>query len=139
MNTNQGACLNIADAIQRVNAWVKKSQELGHDFYANTLPHLNPGDVFDAYEATGRTPVASDTLEEALCGPFATVFLHQHPDEEPANWRQFVTGHYDKQYVEGFYRGFRLAVPNAFQSPDTFNLQYIRGVYDGVMAHAAVF
>ncbi|MCF8565490.1 hypothetical protein LLE49_12260 [Alicyclobacillus tolerans] len=45
-------CPTINDAIRKVHAIVSQAKELGYDILgADVGPHLNPGDVYDAYEA----------------------------------------------------------------------------------------
>ncbi|MCL6442320.1 MAG: hypothetical protein K6T83_02445 [Alicyclobacillus sp.] len=136
MSANLTPGVDIGEAIRKVNALVKHAKQLGFDILgADVGPHMNPGDVYDAYEATQYTPVASDVLESGLCGPFAAVYLHQKPDVDATAWREYVTQTYNDRYVRGFYHGFRLVVP---EPQDECEVHYIRGVYDGVMAHAAV-
>lgn len=137
MSMEPKPCADISEAIRKANALIKHAKQVGYDILgADVGPHLNPGDVYDAYEAIELTPVASHTLEPHLCGPFAAVFLHQNPEADPTAWRDYVTETYDNRYVTGFYHGFRLVVPDP---QDESEVHYIRGVYDGVMAHAAVF
>lgn len=130
-------CADIGDAMRKMNALMKYARQLGCDVLGIDVgPHLNPGDVYDAYEAIERSPVLSDTLEQHQCGPFAAVFLYQKSEQDPSVWRDYVKEMYDDRYVSGFYHGFGLIVPDPEGECDAY---YLRGVYDGVMAHAAVF
>lgn len=97
---------------------------------------LNSGDIYDAYEAIGRSAVAEDILEEKSCGPLAALFLYFKPSEDPTLLRQHIGEMFDEAYVEGFQDGFALVVSDAATEQDSL---YVRGVYDEVMAHAAVF
>ncbi|QSO46662.1 hypothetical protein [Alicyclobacillus mengziensis] len=130
-------CIDISEAVRKVNLLVKQARQMGTEILGMDIgPHMNPGDVYDAYEAIKLAPVAHATLDSHQCGPFAAVFLYEQPDVDPSGWQDHVTKTYDNRYVKGFYDGFQLNVPG---SHDGCDAHYIRGVYDGVMAHSAVF
>ena len=87
---------------------------------------LNPGDVYDAYIDINRAPSLEEEPDSARCGPFAAVYLQRFPSGDPSIAR----------YVKGFRQGFLLNLPEVFVAGET---HYLRGGYDGIMAHAAVY
>ena len=128
---------SIGSAIQFITSLVQQKRLAGEDIFQVELrAKLNPGDIYDAYEAIGRSAVAEDILEEKSCGPLAALFLYLKPSEDPTLWRQQVAEMFDEAYVKGFQDGFALVVSDAATEQDSL---YVRGVCDGVMAHAAVF
>ncbi|MCL6453967.1 MAG: hypothetical protein K6T78_10200 [Alicyclobacillus sp.] len=128
----------LADPLRQVNRLAREAKAQGWDILGLDVGrHLNPGDIFDAYEALGLTPVVSDDCASAnACGPLLAWFRHQFPDAPTEQWTAQVAAMFDGLYLAGFIDGFRLVVPERVTEQ---NLPYIRGVYDGVMAHAAVF
>lgn len=129
--------MTIEEAIRKANSLLRDAKSCGIDVLgADVKGNLNPGDVYDAFLAILRQPVVEDILEENRCGPFAAVFLYRCPDENPSSWRGYVERTFDSQYRSGFRDGFQLVVPD-FQPGES--AQYLRGVFEGVMANAAVF
>lgn len=128
---------DVTVAMRLVRGWVQDSKTRGEDPFAVVLKRrINPGDVYDAYEAIGRRPALDDDVSSAdMCGPLTALMLQERPDETVAHWRAFVAEAFDIEYVEAFRAGFRLDLPDA---PDNLPAVVLRGLYDGVMAHAAV-
>jgi len=137
MDDKRNPCDSIQAAITKVNRLLQSAKIGGQNILRIDVGgNLNPGDVYDAYFAIRRQPVVQDILEEKRCGPFAAVFLHRLPEENPLLWQEYVKRTFDSRYADGFRDGFQLVVPEHF---DAENEHYLRGVYEGVMAHAAVF
>ncbi|MCL6517949.1 hypothetical protein [Alicyclobacillus sp.] len=129
----------VQEALQHLNELVREAQASGWNWLtADVGEHINPGDVYDAYEALGLGPTAEDVLDAERCGPIAAVVLTRFQPADRALWRTLAEQRFDAQYLEGFRAGFRLTLPatsSAFRGRDAL----LRGVYDGVMANAAVF
>ena len=133
---------DVAQAMGHLRAVTQTARLAGWDIWGGECRRLNPGDVFDAYEAIHFTPDADDDPDAGRCGPFAAVVRFAEREQgnlawRTCNWRQFVDTMYCPLYVEGFLSGFSLRLPAAFTAELPGDA--LRGVHDGVMAHAAVF
>lgn len=128
---------NVNEAMRRIIDMVTNAKKAGHDILGVDVgERLNPDDVYDAINAVGRTPVIENILEPDRSGAFPAIFLFRFPDADIHEWKGYVDRTFDKHYVTGFLDGYRLIVPETGAEHET---GYLRGVYDGVMAHAAVF
>lgn len=137
MTLESASTADIGDAIRKVNALVKQAKAAGWNVLdPQDGEHLNPGDVYDAFEALPYTAVADDILESDTCGPLAAIYLYRVPGGDRDRWKTYVAETFDAAYAAGFRDGFRLQIPDTADAGDK---KYIRGVYDGTMAHAAVF
>ncbi len=132
-------CETDSEAMQKVNEMIQAANSRGWDIL--NIPvggHVNPGDVFDAYEDTGLKPTEEDVLTDDCACPLGAFIMQQyHPDNE-VSWRQLLNETFDPRYIQGFNLGFLLFIPVNMEEYFQ-NTHYIRGVYDGVMARAAVF
>lgn len=129
---------SIENAIGAVNQLAREATAAGWKLLAVDVGrHVYPGDVFNAYEELGLTPSRDHVCEPDRCGPLAAVLLHQDEGTDAINWRQGLA-QFDSNYVSGFEDGYQLIVPADCTGDDAFH-RYLRGVYDGVMANAAVF
>ena len=139
MNTVGKSQKDIAAALSQVNALLREAKSLNYDIlHLPIAANLNPGDIYDAYLATGRTPVLENILEPSHCGPLAAVFLHRFPQAQAASWKSYIQQTFDAEYLSGFNDGFQRMVPDTLSAIE-WSPNYLRGLYDGVMANAAVF
>lgn len=74
MNRNLWRYDDVGEALRQVHRLAQEAKERGADLLrADVGEHLNPGDVYDAYEALKRRPITEDALEPDCCGPFEEV------------------------------------------------------------------
>lgn len=125
------------DALMAVNQLVKLANHHGVQLLAvNVGEHIYPGDVYDAYAALNIPPSEDQADGVNGYGPVAAVLMHRYAELNDSNWSEGIRL-FKPQYIRGFEDGFILIVPTAVD--DNHDWDYLRGVYDGVMAHAAVF
>ena len=128
---------SIEDALRKINGLLQEARIGGFDILQEDVgERLNPGDVYDAYIDINRVPSSEEELDSARCGPFAAIYLQRFPSGDPSNWLNYIGQTFDARYVKGFRQGFLLNLPEVFVAGET---HYLRGGYDGIMAHAAVY
>ncbi len=126
------------EAMQKINEIIRAAKEKGWDILSIPIGgHVNPGDAYDAYEETGLKPTDEDVLGSEYASPLGAFIMQQHHPKDDATWRDLLNSTFDPRYIEGFHLGFSLTIPVHMEEYFQ-NTHYIRGVYDGVMARAAV-
>ena len=96
MMTEPGNPTGITGAIRKVNSIIQERKALGIDILTKDVgEHLNPGDLYDAYEAIGRQPRATF---------LATEDMH-------SNLRDAMVALHAKRVHQSESSRFRLAAP----------------------------
>lgn len=137
MSSHLTKCDNVTSAMNKINTLIQETKSQGQNVLKTEVgEHLNPGDVYDAYQSIPHKPVTAGILKQNQCGPFVAVYLHRFPEQDPSLWEDYVKETFNPFYTAGFRQGFQLMVPDSFSDE---NIPFLRGIYDGIMAHAAIF